>query len=145
MIDKMMDRVLDDWGWWVRDRMSTPGRCRSIEGRYVRERVPGDDEREPKRAVVIDECIAVERAVCHPSFPAVARGLLKGWYVKRISREKISGKLGIPRASFEHELSKAVSMLKNRLDKFVLTSIIAATNPTDRDESPPVGGVITSR
>ena len=143
-IDKAMDRVLDDWGWWVRDRAAANSRCRSIEGRYRRERVPGDDEREPRREVWVDECLAVERAVCHPSFPAVARGLLKGWYVKRISKERIAGKLGIPRSAFEHELGRAVTMLKNRLDKLVLVSIIAATNPTDRDKSPPDGGVRAS-
>jgi hypothetical protein len=142
-IDTVMDRVLDDWGWWVRDRMSVGYRCRSIEGRYVRERVPGDEERVPRREVDVEQCLAVERAVCHPDFPHVARGLLKGWYVRRVSREKIAGKLGIPRAAFEYELGRAVTTLKNRLDKIVLLSIIATTNPTDRDEYPAAGGVRT--
>lgn len=142
-IDKAMDRVLDDWGWWVRDRLSVGYRCRSIEGRFVRGRVPGDEERQPRREVDIEQCLAVERVVCHPDFPTVARGLLKGWYVRRVSREKIAGKWGIPRSSFDYELGRAVTMLKNRLDKLALISIISATNPTDRDEYPADGGVRT--
>jgi hypothetical protein len=136
-----MERLLDDWGWWVRERLSVGYRCRSIEGRYVHERVPGEEERQPRREVDVEQCLAVERAVCHHDFPAVARGLLKGWYVRRVSREKIAGQLGIPRAAFDLELGRAVTMLKNRLDKIARLSIIAATNPTDRDESPAAGGV----
>jgi hypothetical protein len=145
-IDKAMDRLLDDWGWWVRERVGQHGRCRSIEGRYLPERVAGEEERRPMRLLDVQACLAVERVVCAPGFPAVARLMLKGWYVLRIAREKIAGKAGIPRASFEYELERSVRMLKNNLDKSVLVSIIAATNPTDRDDYPDaIVGVHTSR
>ena len=133
----MDDALLDDWGWWVRDRASGgSSRCRSIEGRYVGPAVPGDDERQPRRMVDVQLCLAVERAVCHPGFPAQARLILKGWYVLRVSREKIAGRAGIPRAAFECELKRAVNILLNRLDKEKSVYKLSATNPIDRDSYP---------
>jgi hypothetical protein len=70
--------------------------------------------------------MAVERTVCSPGFPKQQRGILQGWYVRRVSREKIAGKLGIPRAEFEHELAIAVTMLRNKLDKCGNVSTIRA-------------------
>lgn len=145
MIDVSMDRLLDDWGWWARARNGSGYRCRSIEGRYMPKRVPGDEARNPRREVDEQACLAVERAVCAPGFPIMARLLLKGWYVLRISREKIAGKAGIPRAGFDTELARSVTMLKNNLDKKILIPIIAATNPTDRDDYLAYGGVRTTR
>jgi len=145
-IEKWLDRLLDDWGLWATAREGSGYRCRSIEGRYRPERVAGEDERVPLRLLDIQACLAVERVVCSPGFPAQARMVLKGWYVLRVSREKIAGKAGIPRASFEHELERSARMLKNNLDKSLLASIIAATNPTDRDDYPALdGGVRTTR
>ncbi len=115
-IDTTMDRLLDDWGWWVSHRDSGGYHCRSIEGRYRPPRVPGDEERNPIRMLDERACLNVERAVSHPEFPHLARVLLKGWYVLRISREKIAGKAGIPRSAFEDRLAWAVTMLRNRLD-----------------------------
>jgi len=144
-IDDAMDRLLDDWGWWARARNGSGYRCRSIEGRYMPERVPGDEDRNPRRVVDEQACLEVERVVCAPGFPVIARLMLKCWYVLRISREKITGKAGIPRAGFHVELARSVTMLKNNLDKKILLSIIAATNPTDRDDFPAYGGVRTTR
>ena len=114
-VDASMDRALEDWGWWVRDRSGSGFRCRSIEGRYRPERVPGDDEREARRVVDERLCLAVERAVCQPGFPSGARAVLKGWYVQRISREKIAAKAGFPRVAFADRLAWAVAVLRNRL------------------------------
>lgn len=135
MIEKWLDRLLDDWGWWATARESGGYRCRSIEGHYRPERVA--DDLQPSRLATLDvqTMLKVERAVCHPNFPHQARALLKGWYVLRASREKIAGKLGIPRSAFEHELWRAATMLKNNLDNGGrLSSMITATNPTDRDK-----------
>jgi hypothetical protein len=145
-IEKWLDRLLDDWGWWVRERSGGVCRCRSIEGRYLPPRVAGDEKRVASRLVDVASCIHVERVVCSPGFPVVARGMLKGWYVLRTSREKITGKLGIPRAAFELELERAARMLKNNLDnRLQVSSIIAATNPTDRDKYLADGEVRTPR
>lgn len=108
-----MERLLDDWGWWARQRERAGYRCRSAEGRYRRPRV-GEVEDAP-RVVDVRACLAVERAVCHTDFPGEARTLLKGWYVLRVSREKIAAKAGIPRASFPERLAWAVTVLGNRL------------------------------
>lgn len=143
-MEKWLDRLLDDWGWWATTRDSSGYRCRSIEGRYRPERVA--DNQQAPRVVNVQDCLAVERTICNPAFPAQARGLLKGWYVQRHSREKIAGRVGIPRSAFEFELDRAATMLKNRLDKSGhSSSIITATNPTDRDDCPASGGVRTTR
>jgi hypothetical protein len=110
-----VERLLEDWGWWVHDRAGTGYRCRSIEGRYRPERVPGDDEREARRVVDERLCWAVERTVCQPGFPDGARIILQGWYARRISREKIAARAGFPRAAFADRLAWAVAVLRNRL------------------------------
>jgi hypothetical protein len=114
-VDANTDKALDDWGWWVRARSVPRYRCRSIEGRYRPERVPGDDERTASRVVDERLCLAVERAVCQPGFPDGARVILKGWYVQRTSREKIAAKAGFPRVVFADRLAWAVAVLRNRL------------------------------
>ncbi len=112
-IDKAMDRVLDDWGWWVRDRAVMGYRCRSIEGRYRPERV-ADEVTAPR---MVDErlCLNVERTICHPGFPCEARIILKGWYVRRDSPGFITARAGIPRSWFEDRLAWAMRVMRNRL------------------------------
>jgi len=114
-IDKAMDRVLDDWGWWVRDRTGSGYRCRSIEGRYRPERVPGDDERDARRLVNEQQCVAVEKTICHPAFPKEARIILAGWYARRDSPGFIAAKAGIPRSWFQDRLVWARLVVRNRL------------------------------
>lgn len=114
-IDTVMDRMLDDWGWWVRDRSGSGYRCRSVEGRYRPERVPGDDERSARRMVDERVCVAVERTICHPAFPKEARIILAGWYVRRDAPGFIAAKAGIPRSWFQDRLVWAVLVARNRL------------------------------
>jgi len=114
-IDKAMDQVLDDWGWWVRDRSGSGYRCRSIEGRYRPERVPGDDERVAARMVDERQCVAVERTICHPAFPREARIILAGWFVRKDSPGFIAAKAGIPRSWLQDRLAWAMRVTRNRL------------------------------
>jgi len=116
-IDMAMERLLDDWGWWARERQSSGYRCRSMEGRYRPERVPDADQ--APRSVDEDACLRVERTVCHTGFPSLARILLKGWYVSRIGGPRIAAMAGIPKATFEAELFRAVTILRNRMKIFI--------------------------
>lgn len=127
LIGEDMERLLDDWGWWVRDRASNGYRCRSIEGRYRPERVP-DADQAPR---MVDEaaCLRVERTVCHPGFPALARMLLQGWYVRRASGPRIAALAGIPRSMFEERLVWAALILNNRMKKVVDIQPPATTMP----------------
>lgn len=115
-IDAAMERLLDDWGWWVRERGGSGYRCRSIEGRYRREGV-NDGDQVPQAPRMVDEaaCLRVERTVCHPGFPVLARTLLQGWFVRRDSMGHISARVGIPRAAFDDRLAWSAAILKNRL------------------------------
>jgi hypothetical protein len=133
-VDAATERMLDDWGWWVRGRASTGYRCRSIEGRYRPERVP-DADQAPR---MVDEgvCLAVERTVCHPGFPACARVVLKGWYVQRASGPRIAALAGIPRDSFRHELFRAITMFANRMKKVVDIPARASTMPLNESDRP---------
>ena len=115
-VDVWMDKVLDDWGWWVRDRKGSGYRCCSAEGRYRPERVPGDDERSARRLVDERQCVTVERTICHPGFPKEARIILKGWYVRRDDPRHIVAKAGIPRSWFDDRLTWAVLVARNRFN-----------------------------
>jgi hypothetical protein len=126
MIEKWLDRLLDDWGWWARPRERSGYRCRSIEGRYRPERVA--DVLETPRVVDEQACLAVERVVCNPAFPVRARGVLKGWYVLRVDLCQIARLNGFHHTRFEDELHAAVVMLKNRLDSRERISTIPANN-----------------
>lgn len=122
-----MERLLDDWGWWARQRERGGYRCRSIEGRYRRERVAGEAD-DPPRMVDEVACLAVERVVCAPGFPARSRGVLKGWYVLRVSLRQIARLGGFPACEFEGELLRANRMVKNLLDSSARVSSIRTDN-----------------
>ncbi|MDO9227154.1 MAG: hypothetical protein Q8M09_12500 [Pseudomonadota bacterium] len=146
-----IERVLDDWGWWARQRERAGYRCRSAEGHYRRERVGEADD--APRAVDEVMCLAVERVVCQPGFPARARGVLKGWYVLRVSLRQIARLGGFPACEFEAELHRAQRMVKNLLDNASRATNILTNNPTSADlvSSPcpmagaRTGGKITAR
>lgn len=125
-IEKWLDRLLDDWGWWARQRERSGYRCRSIEGRYRPERVA--DLLETPRVVDEQTCLAVERVVCNPGFPVRARGVLKGWYVLRVDLHQIARLGGFHHSRFEDELHLAVTMLKNNLDRRERSSSIPGNN-----------------
>lgn len=129
MSDDVMDRVLEDWGRWARQRERAGYRCRSAEGRYRRERLVGDGDETP-RPVDERECLAVERIVCAPSFPARARGVLKGWFVLRVDLRQIARLGGFQASEFEAELHRAKRMVKNLLDSRDLVSSIRGDNLT---------------
>lgn len=114
-MSQYVDNLLDDWGYWARARASGGLRCRSAESRY---RVPvGPDNVITAAPRTVDErlCLAVERTVCNPGFPAEARIILKGWYVRRDSAAYIAGKAGIPRAWFKDRLAWAMKVVSNRI------------------------------
>ena len=117
-MDNVMICLLDDWAWWVRDRFNHGTRCHSLEGRYLRPVAEEDDvRRQPRRMVDVQQCLAAERAITHPEFPRVARGLLVGWFAKREPRSAICKKCGISSGQFESELDRAADILRNRLGK----------------------------
>lgn len=120
-----IERVLDDWGWWARQRERSGYRCRSAEGHYRRERV---EDGESHRVVDEAMCLAVERVVCRPDFPVRARGVLKGWYVLRVSLRQIARLGGFPACEFEAELHRATRMVKNLLDNDSRMSSIRTNN-----------------
>lgn len=136
--DHVMERLLDDWGWWVRARSHGGMRCCSAEGRYRPERV--DEEPQARRMVDEATCMAVERAVSHPDFPVSARGLLKGWYVLRVAREQIARRVHIPMVEFDLAMKWAVTILKNRLDISIRPPNIRTDNsiPPEQVSSPPI-------
>lgn len=114
-VDNIVDAMLDDWAWYVRDRDGRGHRCASIEGRYRRDPVDDDARRTPKRMVDVQQCLQVERTVADPHFPRKGRILLVGWYVLRAPRHAIARHASIPVAELESECGSAARMVINRM------------------------------
>lgn len=114
LIDEALHVRLEDWAWWVSERTRQGYKCLSAEGRY---RPPRVVEHQPApRVVDAQDAALIERVICHPGFPAQARGLLVGWYVLRASRSQVCRRCGVTQSAFDQQMGLAGRILKNRLD-----------------------------
>lgn len=147
MIDEALHVRLEDWAWWVRDRKAMGMRCRSVEGRYMPERVEDDERRAPRRVVDVQDAATIERAISHPDMPRLAHDLLVGWYVLRVSQGQVCRRCGVPKSAWEERMGWAGRILRNRLDKRenMPTMTVNNLNPADMVSIPcPMAGIPVS-
>ena len=112
-LEEALNGLLEDWGWWARQRTSQGYRCLSAEGRYRPPRV--EDQAAPPRPIDEAICCEIEREVTHPDFPKLAHRLLKGWYVRRDSPGHIGAACAVPRDLVTSRVVWAALILRNRL------------------------------
>ena len=112
------DRLLN-WAEWVIDRRRN-GHCKSIEWRYLPERIADNEERRKELTrVPVDsqDAAIIERCISGITFPAKQRAVLKCYYINRAPKEICCRKLGIRFNAFGLELGRAASIVRNRLYK----------------------------
>jgi hypothetical protein len=110
------ERLLN-WSEWIVVRRSY-GHCRSIEWRYVPERIADNEERRQQLTrIIIDvaDAATVEKSITGWTFPRKARAILRCHYVARLRREECCRANGIRFAKFGVELGRAAMILANRL------------------------------
>jgi hypothetical protein len=116
-VDETIHERLVNWSEWIIVRQSY-GHCRSIEWRYVPERISDNEERrqELTRIIIdVDDAATVERAITGWTFPRKPRSILRCHYVARLRREQCCRANGIRLAQFSFELGRAAMILSNRL------------------------------
>ena len=92
----MIEDRLENWGQVLRDRYF-PHRCRSIEGRYVPERVVGDaweSKRKPKPDLDLLDAFRVE-AAWREVQPRILKNLLSLHYIRQAPMAFICRRTGI--------------------------------------------------
>lgn len=102
---------LENWARWSRDRIRR-GHCRSIEYRYIPERVEDDDDRVPRIEWDSLDANALHSVVCQ--IPEKSRWILHMHIIHQIEEYKIRQILGIHRTKFVGEYHDALRMVRNR-------------------------------
>ena len=115
-----IDDRLDNWGRWAHER-ARRGRAMSAEGRYLPERVRGDEEADRRRpslpidaadAVLVDAALAPVKG-----FPMRESRLLKMHYVRRLSDKTVREELRIHVHDWPGVARYALLMAQNRLTR----------------------------
>jgi hypothetical protein len=118
---------LENWGRWVRGGHGGISQCESIEGNYRRRRVPGETDygwgdyltepppADPPPPIDVLQALAVERTMRF--LPRPHRIALKLKYVRKLSPDRICGRLAIPYDMWEVFLLHAQLLVKNRLTR----------------------------
>ena len=102
---------LENWARWSRDRIKR-GHCRSIEYRYIAERVDDDEDRIPRMEWDSLDAAALHSIIC--GVPEKSRWLLHLMILHRVDEYKIRRLLGIHRTQIVGEYHDAMRMVRNR-------------------------------
>ena len=102
---------LENWARWSRDRIKR-GHCRSIEYRYIPERVEDDEARVPRIEWDSLDAVALHSVICE--IPEKSRWLLHLFILHRIEEYKIRRILGIKRTEVVEKYRDAIRMVRNR-------------------------------
>jgi hypothetical protein len=112
---------LENWGAALRERYF-PHRCRSIEGRYVPERVVGDaweSKRKPRPDLDLLDAYRVE-AAWREVEPRILKNLLSLHYIRQAPRDFVCRRTGIKHdrhgTQYLIELHKAQSAILGLLE-----------------------------
>lgn len=109
---------LENWGRWARDRRRA-GRARSAEGRYLRERLPAEDDDgrrtaalpiDPADASRVDAALAPARG-----FDRRASALLKAHYVHRAGPHIIARRARVQVSRVPAEFERALTAAHHAL------------------------------
>lgn len=116
-VDEQIHARLMNWSEWIFER-KPQGHCRSIEWRYVPERISDNDQRRAEQTEhFIDraDALLLERAIVALTFPVKERALLKCHYVVRMRPEACCRQCGIRFREYGTALGRATWILRNRL------------------------------
>lgn len=116
-VDESIHARLLNWSEWIYERRPQ-GHCRSIEWRYIPERIADNDQRRAEQIeAFIDhrDALLVERTVSAPAFPLQERQLLKCHYVTRVRPEVCCRRHGIRFRDYGTAIARAAMILRNRL------------------------------
>ncbi|MCO5105450.1 MAG: hypothetical protein M9907_00030 [Burkholderiaceae bacterium] len=108
---------LENWGRWARGGRGA-GRAGSAEGRYLRERLPDDDDGRRAAAPSIDAADAgrVDAALAPArGFDRRASALLKAHYVHRASPHVVARRAGVQVSRLSAEFERALTAARHAL------------------------------
>jgi len=122
-IDAAAHATMVNWARWAREPMWKPQHCRSIEWKFSIPKFRAmDAEMNGWRSAELEEMLRkpdgtpvdeakafqVELAVCAPGFDEADRALLKGHYVLRADRRRLSHMLSLRFGEYDFRLHQAV-------------------------------------
>ena len=115
-----IDDRLDNWGRWAHER-ARRGRAMSAEGRYLPERLRGEEETDRRRAALpidaIDATVVDAALAPVKGFPMRESRLLKLHYVRRLSDKNVRETLRIHVNDWPSVVRYALLMAQNRLTR----------------------------
>lgn len=116
-VDEQIHGRLMNWSEWIFER-HPQGHCRSIEWRYMPERIADNDQRRAEqieRFIDHADALMLERTIAAPTFPIKERSILKCHYVTRERPEVCCRRHGLRFRDIGAYIGRAVLILRNRL------------------------------
>jgi hypothetical protein len=111
-IDSRLHDRLCNWARWVADQRQQ-GRCRSIEHRYVPERIDNDERRKQISSIPMDifDAARIESAISSRSYPSSYRQSLIAYYVHAMPTWAIVRKARIRMCDLAAHMAAATARL----------------------------------